>query len=141
VSVELQIRDMVDRETAAWNRQDAEALVELFHPDMVWPWPPSSADHDPQTWVFPWGRFDRTRWKAGWNDLFASHDLVHNNRRTVRVQVSEQGDGAFAVVDVDTLWRRKSDGSPFHWNGRACKGYTRVGDRWFLIFHTGLLEY
>lgn len=27
---------MVDRETAAWDRQDAEALVELFHPDMVW---------------------------------------------------------------------------------------------------------
>ena len=30
---------------------------------------------------------------------------------------------------------------PFHWKGRACKGYTRVQGKWLLIFHTGLLEY
>ena len=29
----------------------------------------------------------------------------------------------------------------FHWKGRACKGYTRVGGQWLLVFHTGLLEY
>jgi ketosteroid isomerase-like protein len=59
----------------------------------------------------------------------------------VRVVVSEQGDGGFAVVDVDTLWRRRSDGQPFPWKGRACKGYTRVGGQWRLVFHTGLLDY
>jgi len=141
VSAESELRAMVDRETAAWDRQDAEALVDLFHPDMVWPWPPDSHAHDPETWVFPQGRFDRERWKAGWEDLFRTHALVHNERRTVRILVSEQSDGGFAVVDVDTLWRRRSDGMDFHWKGRAGKGYTKVGGRWLLIFHSGLLEY
>lgn len=132
---------MVDRETAAWDAQDAETLVSLFHPDMVWPWPPDAASHDPATWVFPLGRYDRARWKAGWEDLFRTHDLVHNRRTTVRVEVSEQGDGAFAVVDVDTLWRERATGRDFHWKGRACKGYTKVADGWLIIMHTGLLDY
>ena len=33
--VELEIREMVHRETRAWDARDAGALVELFHPDMV----------------------------------------------------------------------------------------------------------
>lgn len=138
--VEEQIRAMVDRETRAWDSQDAEALVSLFHPDMVWPWPPDSKAHDPMLWVFPQGRFDRQRWKASWQELFDTHTLVHNRRNIVRIAVSEQGDGAFAVVDVDTLWRRR-DGKEFHWSGRACKGYTTVGGEWKLILHTGLLDY
>jgi len=141
VSAEAEIQAMVDRETAAWDRQDADALVELFHPDMVWPWPPESTAHDPMTWVFPQGRFNRVRWKADWQRLFDTCDLVHKRRRTVRIQVSAEQDGGFAVVDVDTLWRRRADGAPFLWQGRACKGYTKVGDRWYLILHTGLLHY
>jgi ketosteroid isomerase-like protein len=141
VTLEDEIQAMVDRETAAWDRQDADALVSLFHPDMVWPWPPDGRAHDPATWVFPQGRYNRERWKAGWESLFRTHELVHNIRRTVRIAVSEEGDGAFAVVDVDTLWRNRADGRLFQWKGRACKGYSRVGDRWLLIFHTGLLEY
>ncbi len=121
--------------------QDADALVSLFHPDMVWPWPPDARAHDPAAWVFPQGRYNRERWKAGWESLFRTHELVQNTRRTVRIAVSEEGDGAFAVVDVDTLWRNRADGRLFHWKGRACKGYSRVGDRWLLIFHTGLLDY
>jgi ketosteroid isomerase-like protein len=140
-SVEEQIRRLVDAETAAWNSRDAEALISLFHPDMVWPWPPDAQAHDPAYWVMPFGRFDRERWKTQWEELFRTHDLVHNIRRTVRIVVSEQGDGAFAVVDVDTLWRSRSTGQGFHWKGRACKGYTKVGDRWLLILHTGLLDY
>ena len=138
---ESEIRALVDRETDAWNRQDAEALVSVFHPDMVWPWPPDATAHDPARWVFPLGRFDRERWKRGWEDLFREHELVHNRRTTVRVAVSEEGDGGFAVVDVDTLWRNRRTGEPFHWKGRACKGYTKVGSRWYLVLHTGLLEY
>jgi ketosteroid isomerase-like protein len=138
---EREIQTMVDRETAAWDRQDAEALVELFHPDMVWPWPPHGNAHDPAQWIFPQGRFERARWKAGWEKLFRTHELRHNVRRTVRIEVSQEGDGAFAVVDVDTLWRRRVDGNANHWKGRACKGYTKVGGKWLLIFHTGLLEY
>ncbi|HYB53919.1 MAG TPA: hypothetical protein VEG84_08635 [Thermoanaerobaculia bacterium] len=75
---------MVDRETAAWNALDAESLVDLFHPDMVWAWPPDSASHDPSTWVLALGRYDRTRWKSVWQELFETHELVHNNRKTVR---------------------------------------------------------
>jgi ketosteroid isomerase-like protein len=141
VSIRSEIQAMVDRETDAWNRQDAEALVSLFHPDMVWPWPPDARAHDPETWVFPQGRYDRERWKSGWEELFRTHELVHNNRRTVRIEISAQGDGAFAVVDVDTLWRSRANGQAFHWKGRACKGYTKVDDHWLLVFHTGLLDH
>ncbi len=132
---------MVDRETAAWDQQNADALVDLFHPDMVWPWPPNAQAHDPVLWAFPQGRFDRERWRADWQLLFETHELVHNRRATVRIQASAQGDGGFAIVDVDTLWKRRSDGALMSWKGRACKGYTKVGARWLLIYHTGLLDY
>ena len=140
-TMEKRIQEMVDRETRAWDTQDAGALVDIFHPDMVWPWPPTGDDHDPATWIFPLGRFDRQRWKQGWEELFRTHELIRNDRRTVRIAISEQGDGAFAVVDVDTLWRHRKTGRDVHWHGRACKGYTLVGTEWKLICHTGLLEY
>src|SRR5215211_7491800 len=35
-------------------------------------------------------------------EFFASHRLVHNNRKIVKIIVSKECDGAFAVVDVDT---------------------------------------
>jgi ketosteroid isomerase-like protein len=138
---ESKIQSLVDRETDAWNRRDAGALVELFHPDMIWPWPPDNKSHDPATWEFSQGRFDAQRWRASWQQLFDTHELVHNRRQTVRVCVSAERDAGFAVVDVDTLWRNKADGALMHWKGRACKGYTKVGDKWLLIFHTGLLEH
>lgn len=134
------IQEIVDRETRAWDTRDVDLLMTIFHPDMVWPWPPTSSAHDPVEWVLELGRFDHDRWRAGWQELFDSHQLVHNERRTVRIEVSKEGDGAFAVVDVDTLWH-DHDGNDFHWHGRACKVYTKVGDAWKLIAHTGLLEY
>ncbi|MDJ0762524.1 MAG: nuclear transport factor 2 family protein [Myxococcota bacterium] len=57
-TVEEQIQEMISKETVAWNEQDAEALVSIFHPDMVWPWPPNADAHDPMLWEFPQGRFD-----------------------------------------------------------------------------------
>ena len=138
--VRHEIQEMIDKETQAWDTKDAELLISLLHPDMVWPWPPDGAAHDPARWVFPLGRYDRDRWKAGWQELFDTHDLVHNRRSTVRIEVSAEGDGDFAVVDVDTLWRDR-DGRDVHWKGRACKGYTLVDGEWKLIMHTGLLEY
>ena len=140
-SIEIEIQEMVDRETRAWNEQDTEALVSIFHQDRVWPWPKDENAQDPAQCVFPFGRYDRARWKAGWQELFDTHDLVHNRRQTIKIVVSEQGDGAFAVVDVDTLWRHRESGREFHWKGRACKGYTKVGGEWKLILHTGLLNY
>jgi hypothetical protein len=70
-----------------------------------------------------------------------SRDLVHNDRRTLRVAVSEQADGGFAVVDVETLWRSRRTKEPFHCKGRACKVYTKVGEQWRFLLQTGLLEY
>ena len=87
------------------------------------------------------GRYNRARWRDGWNELFNTYDLVHNRRKTVRIEISQEGDGAFAVVDVDTLWRHKTTGEASRWKGRACKGYTKTDDGWKLIMHTGLLEY
>jgi ketosteroid isomerase-like protein len=136
-----EIRAMVDRETAAWDAKDAGALVDLFHPDMVWPWPPDNTSHDPMTWVFAQGRYDRRRWRNGWQELFNTHTLVFNRRTILRIEVSAEGDGAFAVVDVDTLWRNNQNGKTDHWKGRACKVYTKTAAGWKLIMHTGLLNY
>jgi ketosteroid isomerase-like protein len=141
IRAEEEIRSLVDAETAAWGARDANALVSLFHPDTVWPWPPDSAAHDPMKWVMPFGRFDRERWRCSWQALFDTYDLVHNRRETRRIAVSEQGDGAFAVVDVDTLWCHRTTKQLSHWKGRACKVYTKVGERWLFLFQTGLLEY
>src|SRR5437867_4286907 len=142
MTVTAEIEEIVVRETRAWDTRDAELLLTLLHPDMVWPWPPDPNAHDPMEWTLVWGRYDRTRWHRGWQDLFDSHDLVHNRRTIRRIEVSAEGDGAFAVVDVDTLWRRKADGAPNHWYGRACKIYTRLpGGEWRMIAQTGLLEY
>ncbi len=81
---EDEIQQVVDRETRAWDTQDAELLVSIFHPDMVWPWPRDAHAHNPTDWVFPLGRYDRERWKAGWQELFDTHTLVHNRRNIVR---------------------------------------------------------
>lgn len=88
------------------------------------------------------GKFNYQRWRQTYIELFNSHKLIHNNRKTRKIVVSEEGDGAFAVVDVDTLWRHNKTKEGFHWKGRACKIYTNmsIGD-WKMIAHTGLLDY
>lgn len=103
--IEREIQEMVERETRAWDTQDLDLLLSLFHPDMVWPWPRTPASHDPLDWVLELGRFDYGRWRAGWQKLFETHRLVHNRRTIRKIVVSREGDGALAVVDVDTLWR------------------------------------
>jgi ketosteroid isomerase-like protein len=100
-----EIREIVDRETRAWDTQDAELLLSVFHPDMVWPWPRSPSSHDPMDWVLEWGRYDRERWLGGMARALRYPRALRNVRETKKVEVSEQGDGALAVVDIDTLWR------------------------------------
>jgi ketosteroid isomerase-like protein len=138
--VEAEIREIVDRETRAWDTKDVRLLLSVFHPDMVWPWPPTSQHHDPVDWIFWAGRYDYERWSRNWQRLFDTHELVHNRRETVKVVVTPEGDGAFAVVDVDTLWRDR-EGREQHWKGRACKVYSKVGGEWKMTMHTGLLDY
>jgi hypothetical protein len=140
--VRATIEELVNRETQAWDTRDVELLLSIPHPDMVWPWLPGASAHDPIDWVLEWGRYDSERWKRGWQDLFDTHDLMHNWRIIRRIEVAAEDDGGFAVVDVDTLWCRRADGVPNHWSGRACKIYTRLASRkWKLIAQTGLLDY
>jgi ketosteroid isomerase-like protein len=139
-NIESEIEEMVNRETRAWDAQDVDLLMSLLHPDMVWPWPRTAQSHDPMDWVMEIGRYNYDRWRKGWQDLFDTHTLIHNKREIKKIVVSKEGDGAFAVVDIDTLWR-DAQGNDNHWKGRVCKVYTRMEDGWKLIMHTGVLQY
>jgi ketosteroid isomerase-like protein len=131
---------MVDRETRAWDAQDVEMLLSLFHPDMVWPWPPTNADHDPATWIMVLGKFEVERWRGFYERFFQEHQLVHNRRQTVKIEVSKEGDAGLAVVDIDTLWI-DAQGREDRWQGRVCKVYALVDGEWKMTMHTGVLTY
>ncbi len=138
--IHAEIEEIVNRETKAWDSKNPDLLMTIFHPDMVWPWPPTPYAHDPIDWVFEFGRYNYQRWQKILLELFKTHQLIHNERKIRKIEISKEGDGAFAVVDVDTLWRDK-EGKDFHWKGRACKIYTKVSGEWKMIAHTGLLNY
>jgi catechol 2,3-dioxygenase-like lactoylglutathione lyase family enzyme len=108
---------------------------------MVWPWPSRYDAHDPVEWRFGMGRFDAERWRDHYERLFSDWELVHNHRRIVKIELSAQEDGAFAVVDIDTLWRRGDGGDEMNWKGRVCKVYSVVGNDWKMTMHTGALTY
>jgi ketosteroid isomerase-like protein len=134
------IEEIVNRETLAWDTKNVDLLMTIFHPDMVWPWPKTPESHDPIDWILEWGRYDYERWKSGWLKLFKTHKLVHNKRDIKKIEISKEGDGAFAVVDIDTLWM-DPNGDENHWKGRVCKVYSKVGKEWKMIMHTGVLKY
>jgi len=137
---ESEITGIVDRETKAWDTRNVELLITVFHPDMVWPWPKTPHSHDPMEWELVLGKFDKERWSKGWQDLFDNYNLVHNNREIKKIVVSAEKDGAFAVVDIDTLWIDKENNAS-HWKGRVCKIYTKVSGEWKMTMQTGALEY
>jgi ketosteroid isomerase-like protein len=138
--VVAEIQEIVNRETRAWDTKDVNLLLTVFHPDMVWPWPPDPHTHDPLKWIFPWGRFNAERWGKLWQDLFDTHELVHNDRAIQRIEISKEGDGAFAVVDINTLWRDES-GNEDHWLGRTCKFYSKLREGWKMTAQIGVLDY
>lgn len=138
--VRQEIEEIVNRETRAWDTQDVDLLMTVFHPDMVWPWPRTPQSHDPMDWIIEWGRYDYDRWKSGWQELFDTHQLVHNKRVIRKIDVSNEGDGAFAVVDIDTLWI-DDRGQENHWFGRVCKVYSKTNGEWKMTMHTGVLDY
>jgi hypothetical protein len=137
---ELEIKEIVDRETKAWDTQNVDLLISIFHPDMVWPWPKTSTSHDPMDWELVLGKFNKEKWSKGWQDLFDNNRLEHNHREIKKIVLSEDKDGAFAVVDIDTLWIDQ-DNNKNHWKGRVCKVYSKIGDEWKMTMHTGVLEY
>jgi hypothetical protein len=49
--VSVTVREIVDRETRVWDTKDAELLLSVFHPDMVWPWPKSPFSYDFMEWT------------------------------------------------------------------------------------------
>lgn len=138
--IKSEIEEIVNRETKAWNDKDIDLLMTIWHHDMVFIWPPTSNSHDPIDWVSGMGRYNEKRWRKLWNKLFESHVLIHNKREIRKIVITEENDGAFAVVDVDTLWKDEK-GNDFHWKGRACKIYTKINNEWKLISHTGFLDY
>ena len=111
----------------------------MFHPDRVWPWPQDGRSPDPETWILELGRYDHERWRAGWQELFDRCELVRNRRAIERIVVSREGDGALAIVDIDTLWR-DADGRGDHWQGRTCKIYTLVAEEWKMITQLGTYD-
>lgn len=141
-AVKKHIQELVDLETKGWNTKNPDLFLSIIHPDMAWPWPPTADAHDPVDWVFVLGRFDRERWRKNWQDIFDTHDLVHNRRETVKIEVSHEEDAAFAVVDINTHWRHKVTKEDFPWKGRVCKIYTKMKTgEWKMMFQTGTLNY
>jgi len=112
----------------------------MFHPDMVWSSPKTPHSHDPMDWVLEWVRYNYDRWKNGWLTLLNTDKLEQNHREIKKIEISKESDGAFAVVDIDTLWIDKN-GNKNHWKGRTCKVYTKIENEWKLIMQTGVLQY
>ncbi|MEI6517532.1 MAG: hypothetical protein WCN89_02455, partial [bacterium] len=86
------------------------------------------------------GKFNKERWTKVYCDWFTTFKLIKNIRKTQKVFITKEGDGAFAVVDVDTLWRSES-GEESHWLGRTCKTYVNTAEGWKMISQVGVLDY
>ena len=142
MSAKNEIESVLANEKRAWDAKDIDLLMSVWHEDMVFIWPSHPKNHNPMDWVLPMGRFDDTRWRESWQGLFDYYNLVHNNRTTQVIKVSEEMDGGFAVVDIDTLWENKETGERDHWFGRTCKTFTKLkSGEWKLIHQIGVLDY
>ena len=60
-TIKEEINVIVNRETEARSQKDVEKLLSIFNQDMIWPWPETSKDQDPASWVMKMGRFERQR--------------------------------------------------------------------------------
>jgi hypothetical protein len=136
-----EIIEIVNRETIAWNEKNVELLLSIFHHDMVWVWPKSSTSHNPVDWEIVMGKFDRERWKNGYDNLFKKYVLVKNVRTIEKIELSSEKDGAFAVVDIDTVWKNEISNELMIWKGRTCKTYVKNSNGWKMIAQVGTLDY
>lgn len=140
MSVENEVTEIINRETNAWTEKSVEKLLSIFHPNMVWVWPTDKNNFDPISWSLPQGKFDYDRYDKIYTEWFSKFDVIKNQRTTAQIKVSKQGDGAFAVVDIDTLWRSK-DGEESHWFGRTGKTYVKTADGWKMINQVGVFNF
>ena len=58
-----------------------------------------------------------------------------------KIFVSPEGDGGFAVVDIDTYWRKRDGSGDLPNKGRACKIYTLMPDGWKMLHQPGTMQY
>jgi hypothetical protein len=84
-------------------------LSSVFHPDVVWSRPKTPTSHDPTEWRLVLGRYGLERWGSRGRKLFDTRELVHNRREARKIEVSQQGNGTLAVVDIGALWRGPED--------------------------------
>ena len=49
--------------------------------------------------------------------------------------------GGFAVVDIDTYWRKRDGSGDLPNKGRACKIYTLMPDGWKMLHQPGTMQY
>lgn len=135
MSATARIKELVERETQAWNEGDVDLLLSLFHPDLIWIWPASGYAGDLLASQLQVSRFDPDRWQAGWSGILANELLV-NDRQILSITESPEGDSAVAVVNVETRWRTPKGEAG--WTGQATKCFVRTGDDWKMIAHIGL---
>ncbi len=140
MNFESEIQEIIDRETKAWNEKSIELLLSIFHPDMVWVWPTDPKNVDPMSWASMLGKFNYDRWSLVYKDWFANFSASRNIRKTQKILITKQGDGAFAVVDIDTLWINPK-GEQSHWNGRTGKTYVKTNSGWKMINQVGVLDH
>jgi len=144
-----EIVEMVERESRAYDTADAKLMLTIYHPDMVWAWPPNEHAHDPMEWIMRVGRFNYDRWLKMTQLFMDTHTLIHNRREIRKILMTDEQDGALAVVDIDTLFQQHPDkespwdqgGGKLHIVGRAAKIYTTVGDEWKLLYQPGTMHY
>jgi ketosteroid isomerase-like protein len=72
--------------------------------------------------------------------LVCATRIARNDRAIRKIEISKEGDGAFAVVDIDTLWIDEA-GQSQPLESRVCKVYSKIGDEWKMTMHTGVLDY
>jgi hypothetical protein len=108
MGLEAAIREIIDRRDTGLGT----LLLSVFRPDMVWAWPATYTSTTLSSGVSHW---------AG-SMLSAGSGRGHCSTiaaRRCRIEISAQGDGAFAVVDIDTLWRNDTTGAEDHLLGRT----------------------
>jgi ketosteroid isomerase-like protein len=153
-----EIVEIIERESRAFETSDAELMLTIYHPDMVWAWPPHEHAHDPMEWIMRVGRFNYDKWLKLTQLFMDTHTLIHNRREIKKILMTDEQDGALAVVDIDTVFEQHPDkdspwhdaeaegdesegGKKLHVVGRAAKIYTTVGDEWKLLYQPGTMHY
>lgn len=140
MTIEQEIHEIIHRETQAWDNKSVEQLLSIFHSDMLWVWPTDSMNLDPISWELPQGRFNYAKYSKIYSEWFKKFDLIRNVRKIEKITMSSECDAAFAVVDVDTLWRSKT-GEESHWQGRTGKSYVKMPNGWKMINQVGVFKF